>query len=71
MRLAPCYDVVATRVYKNDINEMSLSINGKLNIDEVTRADCNGNEIINGINIKYFENKTDFMKVLLEGMIKE
>lgn len=38
-------------------------------MDEVTRADCN--EIINGINIKYFENKTDFMKVLLEGMIKE
>ena len=39
VRLAPCYDVVATRVYKNDINEMSLSINGKLNIDEVSRAD--------------------------------
>lgn len=39
VRLAPCYDVVATRVYKNDINEMSLSINGKLDMDEVTRAD--------------------------------
>ena len=39
VRLAPCYDVVATRVYKTDINEMSLSINGKLNMDEVTRAD--------------------------------
>lgn len=39
VRLAPCYDVVATRVYKNDINEMSLSINGKLNMDEVSRAD--------------------------------
>ena len=39
LRLAPCYDVVATRVYKNDINEMSLSINGKLNMDEVTRGD--------------------------------
>ena len=25
--------------YKNDINEMSLSINGKLKMDEVTRAD--------------------------------
>ncbi|MBQ0051868.1 MAG: HipA domain-containing protein [Treponema sp.] len=39
VRLAPCYDVVATCVYKNDINEMSLSINGKLNMDEVTRSD--------------------------------
>ena len=39
VRLAPCYDVVATRVYKNDINEMSLSINEKLNMDDVTRAD--------------------------------
>ena len=39
VRLAPCYDVVATRVYKTDINEMSLSINGKLKMDEVTRAD--------------------------------
>jgi len=39
LRLAPCYDVVATRIYKNDLKEMSLSINGKLNMDEVTRAD--------------------------------
>jgi len=39
LRLAPCYDVVATRIYKNDLREMSLSINGKLNMDEVTRAD--------------------------------
>lgn len=39
VRLAPCYDVVATRVYKNDINEMSLSINGKLNMDEISRTD--------------------------------
>jgi len=39
LRLAPCYDVVATRLYKNDLKEMSLSINGKLNMDEVTRAD--------------------------------
>lgn len=39
IRLAPCYDVISTKVYKNDINEMSLSINEKLNMDEVTRAD--------------------------------
>lgn len=39
LQLAPCYDVVATRIYKNDINEMSLSINGKLNMNEVTKAD--------------------------------
>lgn len=39
VRLAPCYDVVSTRIYKSDIHEMSLSINGKINMDEVTRAD--------------------------------
>ena len=39
VRLAPCYDVVSTKIYENSTNEMSLSINGKLNIEEITRAD--------------------------------
>lgn len=39
VRLAPCYDIISTRFYKNNLNEMSLSINGKLNINDITRED--------------------------------
>ena len=39
VRLAPCYDVISTKVYKNDLKEMSLSINGQLNRNEITRED--------------------------------
>lgn len=39
VRLAPCYDIISTRFYKNNLNEMSLSINGKLNINDISRKD--------------------------------
>lgn len=39
VRLAPCYDVISTKVYKNYLKEMSLSINGQLNRNEITRED--------------------------------
>ena len=39
VRLAPFYDVVCTRVYESSSDEMSVSINGKQNINLVTRED--------------------------------
>ena len=39
IRLAPFYDVVCTKVYENSTDEMSVSINGKLNINQIIRDD--------------------------------
>lgn len=39
IRLAPFYDVVCTRVYESSTDEMSVSINGKQNINQITRDD--------------------------------
>lgn len=39
IRLAPCYDVVSTKIYESCTDEMSLSINGKLNRTEIERSD--------------------------------
>lgn len=37
VRLAPAYDIVSTMIYKNSTENMSLSINGICNINEITR----------------------------------
>ncbi|MBP5451164.1 MAG: HipA domain-containing protein [Treponema sp.] len=39
IRLAPCYDIVSTKIYDSGTEEMSLSINGKLNHSEITPFD--------------------------------
>lgn len=39
VRLAPCYDVISTKIYNNSTTEMSLSINGKYNINEISKPD--------------------------------
>ena len=39
VRLAPFYDVVCTRVYESSTDEMSVSINGKQNINLITKYD--------------------------------
>lgn len=39
IRLAPFYDVVCTRLYESSADEMSVSINGKQNINQITRDD--------------------------------
>lgn len=37
IRLAPAYDIVSTMVYKNSTADMALSIDGKYNINEISR----------------------------------
>lgn len=39
IRLAPFYDVVCTKVYESSTDEMSVSINGRQNVNQVTRDD--------------------------------
>ena len=39
IRLAPFYDVVCTKLYESSTDEMSVSINGKQNINQITRED--------------------------------
>ena len=39
IRLAPFYDVVCTKVYESSTDEMSVSINGRQNVSQVTRDD--------------------------------
>lgn len=70
LRLAPCYDVVSTRIYKNDINEMSLSINEKLNMDEVTRADFELEAKSVGLGVKLAMNIFDEVQNGLMNALK-
>lgn len=37
IRLATAYDIVSTRIYKSSTENMSLSIGGVYNINEITR----------------------------------
>ena len=39
IHLAPLYDVVCTKLYESSTDEMSVSINGKQNINQITRED--------------------------------
>ena len=39
IRLAPFYDVVCTRIYESSTDEMSVSINGRQNINQITKDD--------------------------------
>ena len=39
VRLAPFYDVICTRVYESSTDEMSVSVNGKQNINQITKED--------------------------------
>ena len=39
IRLAPFYDVVCTRLYESSTDEMSVSINGRQNINQITKDD--------------------------------
>lgn len=39
IRLAPFYDVICTRLYESSTDEMSVSINGRQNINQVSRVD--------------------------------
>ena len=39
IRLAPFYDVVCTKIYESSTDEMSVSINGRQNINQITRED--------------------------------
>ena len=39
IRLVPFYDVICTKVYESSTDEMSVSINGRQNVNQITRED--------------------------------
>ncbi len=72
IRLAPFYDVVCTRLYENSRDEMSVSINGKLNINQITRNDFENEAKNCGLGSKpamkiYDELHTGIKKTLLDS----
>lgn len=69
--LAPCYDVISTRVYEKNINEMSLSINGKLKIEEITRNDFEMEAKSIGLGPTVAMNIFDEIKSCFEKAISE
>ena len=75
VRLAPCYDVVSTKIYENSTNEMSLSINGKLNIEEITRADFEAEAKTVGLGanvaMRIYDEVADGLKAALNESAEE
>ena len=72
VRLAPFYDVVCTRVYESSTDEMSVSINGKQNINQITKGDFEQEAKNCGIGSKaaakiYDELHNGIQKALLDA----
>lgn len=69
VHLAPFYDVICTRLYENCTDEMSISINGQRNINQITREDFTKEAEICGLGKKaalsiydeLYENLTPFL----------
>lgn len=75
VKLAPCYDVISTKIYETSTNEMSLSINGKLNIKTITREDFELEAKSLGLGtkiaMKIFDDVSDKIKNALNESIDE
>ena len=72
IRLAPFYDVICTRIYETSTNEMSVSINGKFDINQVTKDDLEQEAKKCGLGRKiamkiYEEQYGNIKKALLES----
>lgn len=72
IRLAPFYDVVCTKVYESSTDEMSVSINGKQNINQITREDLEQEAKTCGLGSKiamkiYDELHDSIKKALLDS----
>ncbi|MEE3314269.1 MAG: HipA domain-containing protein [Treponema sp.] len=59
VHLAPLYDVVCTKLYESSTDEMSVSINGQRNINQITREDFEKEAEICGLGKKVAMNIYD------------
>ena len=72
IHLAPLYDVVCTKLYESSTDEMSVSINGKQNINQITREDLEHEAKKCGLGSKiamkiYDELNASIQKALLDS----
>ena len=72
IRLAPFYDVICTRVYESSTEEMSVSINGKKNINQIRKDDLEKEAKNCGLGTKvamkiYDEVHNGIQKALLDS----
>lgn len=61
IRLAPAYDIVSTIVYKNSTENMALSIDGKYNINDISRESFEKAAVQIGIGAKMAMRRFDAM----------
>ena len=61
IRLAPAYDIVSTMVYKSSMEDMALSVDGKYNINEISRESFKNAAIQVGIGTKIAMRRFDDM----------
>ena len=71
-RLAPFYDVVCTKIYESSTDEMSVSINGRQNINLITRDDLEQEAKLCGLGSKvaikiYDELHNGIKKAILDS----
>lgn len=61
IRLAPAYDIVSTMIYKSSTEDMALSIDGKYNINEISRESFRKAATQVGIGTKIAMRRFDTM----------
>ena len=71
IRLAPAYDIVSTMFYKNSAEEMAISIDGKYNINEISRESFKNMTTQVGIGTKIAMQRFDDMVSRFEDALKE
>lgn len=61
IRLAPAYDIICTQLYGSSTDEMGVSINSKISINEVSREDFIKEAAADGISGAIFIKEMDRM----------
>jgi len=61
IRLAPAYDIVSTQIYKSSTENMALSINGKYNINDISRLDFEKEALNVGLGSKIAMKRFDVL----------
>ena len=61
LSLAPAYDIVSTKIYESSTDEMSLSINKKIERESITRDDFEKQAVLCGLGSKLAMNIFDQM----------
>lgn len=71
LSLAPAYDIVSTKIYNSSTDEMSLSINGKLNRSAITKEDFEAEAVHCGLGSKLAMKIFDQMSLEFPSALEE